>query len=255
MVKIMSSYNQLTNNLTTLKLDKMVEMLPSIISQGCNNQLSLVDALVALTEAEIKFKDDRARKVNISVSSFPYVKTIKDFDFTYQAQINKAQIEDLCSLRFLNDKSNVVFIGSPGVGKTHLATAIGVEAASQRLATYFINFSTLMQKIKKGIAENREEQVVKHYLKYSLLIIDEIGYLPIDKDTSYVFFQLIAARYEKRSTIITTNQPFAKWGEVFGDSVIASAIIDRLVHHCSVIKITGNSYRIKGKNIFEEKEF
>lgn len=181
----MSSYNQLTNNLTTLKLDKMVEMLPSIISQGCNNQLSLVDALVALTEAEIKFKDDRARKVNISVSSFPYVKTIKDFDFTYQAQINKAQIEDLCSLRFLNDKSNVVFIGSPGVGKTHLATAIGVEAASQRLATYFINFSTLMQKIKKGIAENREEQVVKHYLKYSLLIIDEIGYLPIDKDTSY----------------------------------------------------------------------
>ncbi len=248
----MSTYNQLVNNLETLKLNKMMDILPSLIKQINDNKLSIVDTLLTLTDAEIKFRDDRARKINITLSSFPYVKTIKDFDFSYQPQINKAQIEDLCSLRFLNTKTNVVFIGSPGVGKTHLATSIGIEAASQRLSTYFINFSNLMMKIKKAVAEKREGAIIKHYLKYSLLIIDEIGYLPSDKETSYVFFQLIAARYEKRSTIITTNQPFSKWGEVFGDSVIASAIIDRLVHHCEIIKISGTSYRIKGKKVFEE---
>ena len=111
-----------------------------------------------------------------------------------------------------------------------------------------------MVKTMKAIAEKREETIIKHYLKYSLLIIDEIGYLPIDKETSYVFFQLIAARYEKRSTILTTNQPFSKWGDVFGDNVITSAIIDRLVHHCEIIKISGLSYRLKGRNISNNDE-
>ena len=190
----------------------------------------------------------------MQISSFPYQKTINNFDFNYQPQINKSAIEVLCSLRFMETKSYVVFMGTPGVGKTHLAISIGIEAATQRLSTYFINFSTLMVKIKKAIAEKREETIIKHYLKYSLLIIDEIGYLPIDKETSYVFFQLIAARYEKRSSILTTNQPFSKWGDVFGDNVIASAIIDRLVHHCEIIKISGLSYRLKGRNIFDNDE-
>ena len=190
----------------------------------------------------------------MQISSFPYQKTINNFDFNYQPQINKSAIEVLCSLRFMETKSYVVFMGTPGVGKTHLAISIGIEAATQRLSTYFINFSTLMVKIKKAIAAKREEIIIKHYLKYSLLIIDEIGYLPIDKETSYVFFQLIVARYEKRSTIQTTNQPFSKWGDVFGDNVIASAIIDRLVHHCEIIKISGLSYQLKGRNIFDNDE-
>ena len=154
----------------------------------------------------------------------------------------------------METKSNVVFMGTPGVSKTHLAISIGIKAATQKLSTYFINFSTLMARIKKAIAEKREETIIKHYIKYSLLIIDEIGYLPIDKETSYVFFQLIAARCEKRSTILTTNQPFSKWGDVFGDNVIASAIIDRLVHHCEIIKISGLSYQLKGRNIFDNDE-
>lgn len=250
----MSSYNKLVNNLTTLKLEKMVEMLPSILDSFKSDNISFSEALLKLTDAEIDFKDDRARKINVQISSFPYQKTINDFDFNYQPQINKSAIEDLCSLRFMETKSNVVFMGTSGVGKTHLAISIGIEAATQRLSTYFINFSTLMAKIKKAIAEKREETIIKHYLKYSLLIIDEIGYLPIDKETSYVFFQLIAARYEKRSTILTTNQPFSKWGDVFGDNVITSAIIDRLVHHCEIIKISGLSYRLKGRNIFDNDE-
>lgn len=248
----MATYAQLNNNLDTLSLSKIKEILPSYLDDNAHKDKSLIDNLYDLTKAEIEFRDDRARKINIMVSSFPYHKTIKDFDFSYQPGINKQKILDLTTLRFIDDKSNIIFIGSPGVGKTHLATSIGIEAASQRISTYFINFAELMEKFKRAAKENRVEQVVKHYLKYTVLIIDEIGYLPVDKDSSYAFFQLIAARYEKRPTILTTNQPFSKWGEVFGDPIIANAIIDRLVHHCEIIKITGMSYRIKDAHIFED---
>lgn len=249
----MSKYAQLNNNLDSLSLSKIKEIIPSYLDNKTNESKPLVEALIDLTNAEITFRDERARRINITVSSFPYHKTLSDFDFSYQPTIHKAKIDDLATLRFMDEKANIIFMGSPGTGKTHLATALGIEAASQRISTYFINFAELMEKFKRASKENRVEQVVKHYLKYSLLIIDEIGYLPVDRDASYGFFQLIAARYEKRSTILTTNQPFSRWGEVFGDPVIANAIIDRLVHHCEVIKINGMSYRIKDKNIFEEE--
>ena len=249
----MATYAQLNNNLEALSLNKIKDILPSYLNDKRNTDKSIVDILHELSQAEIDFRDDRAKRINITVSSFPYHKTINDFDFTYQPTINKTKILDLASLRFMDEKSNIIFMGSPCTGKTHLATALGIEAASQRISTYFINFAELMEKFKQASKENRVEKIVKHYLKYSLLIIDEIGYLPVDRDSSYGFFQLIAARYENRSTILTTNQPFSKWGEVFGDPVIANAIIDRLVHHCEVIKINGMSYRIKDKNIFEEE--
>ena len=249
----MSKYAQLNNNLDSLSLSKIKEIIPTYLDNKTNESKPLVEALIDLTNAEITFRDERARRINITVSSFPYHKTLSDFDFSYQPTIHKTKIDDLATLRFMDEKANIIFMGSPGTGKTHLATALGIEAASQRISTYFINFAELMEKFKRASKENRVEQVVKHYLKYSLLIIDEIGYLPVDRDASYGFFQLIAARYEKRSTILTTNQPFSRWGEVFGDPVIANAIIDRLVHHCEVIKINGMSYRIKDKNIFEEE--
>ena len=248
----MTNYNELTNNLEALKLEKMKEILSNVISNSVKNNVGLQDSLLELTKAEIEFRDERAKKINIVVSNFPYIRTINQFDFSYQPTINKNQILDLASLRFIEEKTNIVFIGSSGVGKTHLATALGIEAASQRISTYFINFALLMEKIKKATQENRLESVIKHYLKYTVLIIDEIGYLPIDRESSYGFFQLIAARYEKRPVILTTNQPFSKWADVFGDVVIANAIIDRVVHHCEIIKITGNSYRLKGKNIYDD---
>lgn len=248
----MTNYNELTNNLEILKLEKMKEILPNAITNSVKNSVGLQDSLLELTKAEIEFRDERAKKINITVSNFPYIRTINQFDFSYQPTINKNQILDLASLRFIEEKTNIIFIGSSGVGKTHLATALGIEAASQRISTYFINFALLMEKIKKATQENRLESVIKHYLKYTVLIIDEIGYLPIDRESSYGFFQLIASRYEKKPVILTTNQPFSKWADVFGDVVIANAIIDRLVHHCEIIKITGNSYRLKGKNIYDD---
>ena len=246
----MSTYTELCNNLDLLSLSKIKEILPVTIDNSKNK--SIIDVLKELTDSEIKFRDERARKINITVSSFPYFRTIQEFDFDYQPTIDKNKILDLKTLRFMDSKSNIIFMGSPGTGKTHLATAIGIEAASQRISTYFINFAELMEKFKQASIENRVEKIVKHYQKYSLLIIDEIGYQPVDKNSSYGFFQLIASRYENKSTIFTTNQPFSKWGEVFGDNVIANAIIDRIVHHCTIVKINGLSYRIKGKSIFEE---
>ena len=250
----MTSFNALQNNLQELSLFKMNEILPSVIDKSVKKGTSLQDSLIELTSAEIAFRDERARKINIVTSHFPYVKTIKDFDFSYQPSIKREQIMDFMGLRFIENKSNIIFLGSSGVGKTHLATAIGIEAASQRISTYFINFAVLMEKFKQAAKENRVEKIVKHYLKYTVLIIDEIGYLPVDKDAAYGFFQLIAARYEFRPTIITTNQSFSKWPDVFGDAVIANAIIDRLVHHCDIVKITGHSYRMKGRNIFEDSD-
>ena len=169
----MATYAQLNNNLDTLSLSKIKEILPSYLDDNGNEERSLIDNLYDLTKAEIEFRDERARKINIMVSSSPYHKTVKDFDFSYQPTINKQKILDLSTLRFIDDKSNIIFIGSPGVGKTHPATALGIEAASQRISTYFINFAELMEKYKRAAKENRVEQIVKYYLKYTVLIIDE----------------------------------------------------------------------------------
>lgn len=249
----MSTYTQLLNNLDQLKLTKIREIFPNYMDSAIMNEKSAVEIIKELTDEEIVFWEERARQINLTISHFPFHKTIEDFDFMYQPSINKSQILDLLTLRFIEQNENILFIGSSGVGKTHLATSIGIEASSKRYSTYFIHFNALMEKFKKASSEGRIESVVKHYLKYKVLIIDEIGYLPIDKDVANGFFQLVAARYEKKPIILTTNQPLSKWGDVFGDYTLANAIIDRLVHHSHIIKITGQSYRIKGKLLYDEE--
>ena len=173
-----------------------------------------------------------------------------DFDFDYKPSVNKRQLYDLQQLRFMDKAENILFYGSSGVGKTHLAIALGVAAARKRNLTYFITCHDLIQQLNKAHSENRHETKLKHFAKHKLLIIDEIGYLPVDKQGANLFFQLIAKRYEKNSTIITTNQPFSKWADVFSDAVLASAILDRLLHHSHILKITGPSYRLK--DVYEE---
>lgn len=251
----MNSYTKLINNLEILKLEKFRSFLPNYIEEITKKEISFTDALLVLTEKELAFRNERASKIQISVSAFPYEKTLADFDFDFQPSINKTQMMDLESLRFLENKENVLFFGSSGVGKTHLAVALGVAAAKNRYITYFISCNDLIMQLNKAHAENRLESKLKHYAKYRLLIIDEIGYLPIDRQGANLLFQLINKRYEKNSTIITTNQPFSKWGEVFSDITLANAILDRLIHHSSIIKITGPSYRLKGKmDLLESKK-
>ena len=188
----------------------------------------------------------------MKVAEFPSVKTLSEFDFDFQESINKQQIYDFNSLRFIDKKENIVFYGNSGVGKTHLAISIGVTAAQNRKSTYFIKWARLIEILKKAQLEGRLEERLKKFCGYKLLIIDELGYLPITKEESKLFFQLIDRRYEKHSTIITTNINFSQWDDVFGDPLIASAIVDRLLHHSHVAKITGNSYRLK--NFFQKAD-
>jgi len=232
-------------NLKYLKLNQMMIHLDETIDFMNNNDLSFVDALIKLTDYEIDMKEFNMIKSMVKVAAFPHLKEIKDFDFSFQPSINKEQILDFTSLRFIEQKENIVFLGSSGVGKTHLATSIGIAAAKKRNSTYFIKCNDLILNLKKAKLENRLETRLKHYARYKLLIIDEIGYLPIDEDDAKLFFQLIDMRYEKKSTIFTTNASFKSWGEIFQDPRLANAILDRILHHATVVNIVGDSYRLK----------
>jgi len=238
-------YNQVINNLQKLKLDKMSTYLSTYLDEINKNNISFIDALFNLTEKEIEFKEQRASEFNIRIAGFPFIRTLDEFDFDFQPSINKKEILDLATLRFIEEKKNILLVGSTGVGKTHIATAIGIEAAKKRVSTYSISCHDLITKLTTAYQENRLKDALKTFNKYKLLIIDEIGYLPVDKNGANLLFQLITKRYEKSSTIITTNQHFSKWGEVFADNMLANAILDRLLHHSYVFNITGPSYRIK----------
>ena len=243
----MNNYNQLLNNFETLKLEKMKEYYPKYVDFATKNNKTLTEALLDLTKKEIEYRDERASQIQITVSAFPFKKELEDFDFDYQPSINKQEIMELNNLGFLERHENILFVGPSGVGKTHLATSIGITAAKKRYSVYFISCHDLITQLNKAHFENKLEARIKHFCRYELLIIDEIGYLPVDKQGANLFFQLIAKRYEKHSTIITTNQTFNKLGEVFSDTVLANAILDRLLHHSTVINIKGTSYRIKDK--------
>lgn len=241
----MSLYTQVLNNLKELKLNNICETLSEYLDEKNEEELSTLEILKELTDKELINKRNKAASMNIKMANFPFQKGINDFNFDFQESINKKQILDLCTLRFIDNKQNILFIGNPGVGKTHLACAIGIEASKVRYSTYFINCHDLISNLKKAHYENRLTEKLKHYAKYKILIIDEIGYLPVDREGANMLFQLVAKRYEKNSTIITTNQMFSKWGEIFSDNTIATAILDRLVHHSQIIHINGSSYRVK----------
>lgn len=240
-----TTHEQLINNLSYLKLNEMTNHLGEIIDFVNANKLTFEEGLLRLSDYEINYKEKMVINAMVKTGAFPHFKSLDDFDFTYQESLNRAQIMDFTNHRFIKDRENIVFLGSSGVGKTHLATSIGISAAKKRISTYFIKCHDLIMHLKKAKLENRLEARLKNYTRYTLLIIDELGYLPIDSEDSKLFFQLIDKRYEKKSTIITTNINFSKWDKVFMDPVIANAILDRVLHHAHVVNITGKSYRLK----------
>ena len=241
-VKETSNYLRLKENLEYLKLKRFSLHLDELIAE---RNTSLVEALLKLTDYEVDTKRINAANQMVKTAAFPALKDLSSFDFSFQPSIDERQIKDLCSLAFLENNENIVFLGSSGVGKTHLSISIGIEAARQRYSTYFIKCSNLLENLKKAQDENRLEARLKHYASYRLLIIDELGYLPISEGDERLLFQLIDRRYEKKSTIVSTNINFSDWEAIFYDIRIANAILDRILHHCSVIQILGDSYRLK----------
>lgn len=246
---------RLKGNLESLKMRNTLEILDNYLERAVREQLNIVEVLDYIFSEEADNRRRRAYEKQVQLSGFPIKKTLSDFDFSFQPSLDQRQIEELATMRFICNAENVIFLGPPGVGKTHLATALGLVAAQHRFSMYYINCHTLIEQLKKSHYENRLPDRLRTLGKYKLLIIDEIGYLPMDIQGANLFFQLIARRYEKNSTIFTSNKTFSQWNDVFADVTIASAILDRVLHHATVINIKGESYRLKErKEVMKQKQ-
>lgn len=207
-----------------------------------------------IINAEVENKERNNKLYNVKVAGFPYLKTLDEFDFGFQPSINEEQIRAISESDFYENGTNIAFIGSPGVGKTHLAIAIGINVATKRNGVYFIKFSKLINQLLVAYEEGKLENKLKVYNKYKLLIIDEIGFNELSYKEAKLFFQLVDMRYEKRSTIYTSNISFERWVNILGnDEMITRAILDRILHHSYLFNIVGNSYRIKDKLKYQKE--
>lgn len=242
-----SSYQKLINNLEALHLGFMREYVPNYIDTVNEQDIPFTEALLTLTNQELAYQDKQKVERVIKRARFPKRTTLEAFDFDFQPSINKKEILDLKSLSFIDKNENLIFIGNPGVGKTHLVIALGIEACNRGYQTLFISCHELLLRLRAAYEKGTIERVIKRYVRYDVLIIDEIGYLPIQKVEADLFFQLLTLRYEHKSTLITSNITLSRWGDLFQNTEIAAAILDRLVHHAKIFKITGKSYRLKGK--------
>lgn len=238
-------YERVRNNLEELGLDRMADSFGEHMSLVAEGRETYAESMLEMTDAQLAALRERDLWRRVQKANFPYVKTLADFDFSFQPSVSRAQVEELASLGFLERRGNVVLVGNPGVGKTHIAVALGIEAIRARKLTYFVDCQRLVEDLKRARAKGALERRMRFYARLSLLILDELGYLDIDKDGSDLVFQLVSRRYERRSTIVTTNVGIGAWAKVFGNPVTASAIADRICHHCTVLKITGRSYRTK----------
>ena len=231
--------------LADLKMPGALEALDDVLQRLDGGSFTAAEAIEELLAAQVTLRNNRRLQAAMRSSRLPAVKTLSDFDFSFQPSINRPQIESLHELGFLERKENVVLLGPPGVGKTHLAISLAIAAAERGRRVYYGTLAELITSLEEAQAAGHLPQRLKVLTHPALLVVDEIGYLPVSRTGAMLFFQLMARRYETASTVLTSNKGFEEWGQVLGDEVMAAALIDRVLHHCHIVSIRGNSYRMR----------
>ena len=240
-----SRRERIRTQLADLKMPGALEALDEVLTGVDGGGVTASEAIEQLLGAQIMLRNNRRLQAAMRSSRLPTIKTLEDFDFSFQPSIQRDQIDSLHELGFLERKENVIFLGPPGVGKTHLAISLAIEAAQSGRRVYYGTLADLITSLEEAKAAGKFGHRLKTLTYPSLLVVDEIGYLPVSATGAMLFFQLVNRRYEVASTVLTSNKGFEEWGEILGDEVMAAALIDRLVHHCHIVNIRGNSYRMR----------
>ncbi|CAM5534114.1 Insertion sequence IS5376 putative ATP-binding protein [Streptomyces tendae] len=228
-----------------LHMAEALNQMPS--SRADEAKMGYLDLLDLVLSEELAVRDDRRFRNGLRLSKLPHHKTLEDYDFSFQPDLDPRKVKDLATLSFVEDKANVALLGPPGVGKTRIAVALAVAACRAGYSIYFTSLDDMVRHLKAAEDQGRLISKLTSYLRPAVLVVDEVGYQPLERAEANLVFQVISKRYEKGSIILTSNKSFGEWGEVFGDEVLATAILDRLLHHCEVVPINGNSYRLKNR--------